>query len=240
MADTRTAAEPGEHDPSARGERAETSARRRSLRRWLRRGAIALGVYVVAVVLGQLAVIAAVLVGRTFGDDPRSDFYGVANFRIVDERVWAGGQPIPQAYAHLYERGVRLVVDLRTGASDDRNEVDLDHLDELGMAYLRLPVPDGNVPSGEQVDRFVDAVERTDGIVLVHCGAGVGRTTSMVSAYLRATGRGPDVLEGLSLGQHTFEQLWFISTGDTNPVVHGLSELLDAPRRAWSRLRAAI
>lgn len=263
MVDARAVAGPGDRERVASGEHAAPDSRsdgaeqaeraapdsrtggaeravRSVVRRWLRRGAFVLGAYALAVVLSQLAIIAAVSVGRAVGDDPRSDFYGVANFRVVDDRVWAGGQPIPQAYADLYDAGVRLVVDLRTGAPDDRNEVDLAHLEELGMGYLRLSVPDGNVPSDEQVELFVEAVERTDGIVLVHCGAGVGRSSSMTSAYLRATGRDPHVVDHLALGQHTVEQLWFISTGDTNVVVHGASELLDAPRRAWSRIRAAI
>jgi len=241
MVDTHAVADPTECEPVDLAAPAEERARSRSTRRrWVRRGAIVLVGYAVAVVLSHLAIITSVYIGRAVGDDPRTDFYGIANFRVVDDKVWAGGQPIPQAYADLYDRGVRLIVDLRTGASDDRNEADLDHLAELGMGYLRMSVPDGNVPTDDQVERFVQAVESTDGIVLVHCGAGVGRSSSMTAAYLRATGRDAHIADHLTLGQHTVEQLWFISTGDTNFVVHGASELLDAPRRAWSRIRAAF
>ncbi len=44
----------------------------------------------------------------------------------------------------------------------------------------------------------------------------------------------------MAAGPHTVEQLWFVATGDTNPLVRRTSELLDAPRRAWSRLRALV
>ena len=49
-----------------------------------------------------------------------------------------------------------------------------------------------------------------------------------------------DVGGQLSLGLHSAEQLWFVTTGDTNPVIRRVSEELDAPRRAWSRLGEAF
>jgi hypothetical protein len=47
-----------------------------------------------------------------------------------------------------------------------------------------------------------------------------------------------------ALGPMSIEQMWFVvATGPghehpTNPVVRRISEVFDAPRRAWSRIRA--
>ena len=123
---------------------------------------------------------------------------------------------------------------------DDRNDDDPAFLRSLGVDYLRLPVRDGHVPSDRQVQQFVDAVEDADGMVLLHCGAGVGRTSSFTAAYARRVDEPVDVGGQLSLGLHSVEQLWFVTTGDTNPVIRRVSEALDAPRRAWSRLGEAF
>jgi protein tyrosine phosphatase (PTP) superfamily phosphohydrolase (DUF442 family) len=197
--------------------------------------------YVAVVVVGHLALQAVTVLTRQLSDDPRTEFSGVPNFRVVDAQVWSGGQPYDHdTYRKLAAEGLALVVDLRTGASDDRNEDDPEFLRTLGVDYLRLPVQDGHVPSDAQIDRFLRAVQDADGMVLLHCGAGVGRSSAFTAAYARRVDARVDVGGQLSMGPHTFEQLWFVSTGDTNPLVRRFSEALDAPRRAWSRLREAF
>ena len=208
--------------------------------RW-RRWAVRVGVgYVVVVVVAHVLIGVGILLSRLFGDHPGTDMAGIPNFRMVDGETWAGGQPDADAYQALADRGVRLVVDLRTGADDDPREDDPTLLRRLGVDYLAVPIPDGHVPSKEQIGRFVAAVRSTDGVVFVHCGGGVGRTSSLTAAYARATETDVRFVETVAIGPHTVEQLWFVATGDTNPVVRRVSELLDAPRRAWSRLTAAV
>jgi uncharacterized protein (TIGR01244 family) len=210
----------------------------RPYRRWALRAAVG---YVVVVIASQFALQGAVVVARWLSDDPRTELSGVPNFRVVDSDVWAGGQPYDEAtYRKLADQGVRLVVDVRTGAPDDRNEDDPAFLRTLGIDYLRLPVRDGHVPSDDQVEQFVSAVQQADGIVLLHCGGGAGRSSAFTAAYARRVGEDVDVGGQLSIGTHTVEQLWFLATGDTNPVVRRVSEALDAPRRAWSRLGQAF
>lgn len=60
-------------------------------------------------------------------------------------------------------------------------------LQEAGLRYLHLPVVDFSAPALEQMDefcRFVDEVRADGGAVLVHCRAGMGRTGTMLAAYL--------------------------------------------------------
>ena len=206
--------------------------------RWRRRVVGAIVVYSLVVVVAHALILVGVVAARLVGERPTTDMAGIHNFRTVDHDTWAGGQPDPEAYGELAERGVRLVVDLRTGSRDDPREDDAALLGALGVAYLALPVRDGHVPSKAQVRRFLAAVRETEGVVFVHCGGGVGRTSALTAAYLRATGARPELLGTTAVGPHTVEQLWFVATGGTNPLVRRTSELLDAPRRAWSQLRA--
>lgn len=220
--------------------RHETSGPGAAVPRWRRRVVGTVVIYFLVVVMAQALLLVGVAAARLVGDRPTTDMAGVHNFRKVDDRTWAGGQPEADAYPELAARGVRLVVDLRTGTRDDPREDDPALLGRLGVGYLRLPVPDGHVPSEDQVRRFLAAAGDTEGVVFVHCGGGVGRTSALTAASMRAAGEGPGLVDTMAVGPHTVEQLWFVATGDTNPLVRRISEMLDAPRRAWSRLRALV
>ena len=208
------------------------------VRRWRRRVVGPIAIYFAVVVVAHALMLIGVAAGRLVAERPTTDTAGVHNFRTVDRVTWAGGQPDADAYGELAARGVRLVVDLRTGTRDDPRKDNPALLGRLGVGYLNLPVPDGHVPSDAQVRRFLAAVRETEGVVFVHCGGGVGRTSALTAAYSRATGADPGLVDTTAVGLHTVEQLWFVATGDTNPLVRRTSELLDAPRRAWSRLKA--
>lgn len=221
--------------PLARRHRSEAEPDQRPGWRWW--GVRAALLYVGLVVVIQVLVWTGVLVARVAGNDPTSAMEDVPNFRVVDERVWAGGQPEAEAYRALAAGGVRLVVDLRTGAADDPKRDDPRFLHSLGIAYVSLPVADGHVPSMRQVERFATLVQGAPGRVFVHCGGGVGRTSALTAAYANRSGAKAPFVDMVAIGPHTLEQLWFVATGDSNVVVRRASEIVDAPRRAWSRFR---
>jgi len=205
--------------------------------------------YAGAVIGFQVLVLAGVGVTRALGHDTRQTTIAtVQNLRPVDDRVWASGQPDEVEYRDLAANGVRLVVDLRTGAPDDPTDDDSANLAELGVERLHLRVPDGHVMTAAQVETLLTAVGDVDGLVLLHCGGGVGRSNTASAAYLAARGRDPSVLEAMAVGPMTLEQLWYIATAEAGEIpaddgpldwtIRRVSRLLDAPRRALSEARA--
>ena len=155
---------------------------------------------------------------------------------VVDRHVWRGAHPDTEGYASLVAAGVTTVVDLR--AEHDASDTD-PIAESAGLSVVHLPVRDGQVPSDEQVVRFVGIVDHAAGIVFVHCGAGVGRTGAMAAAYLTATGQATGssaLVRNLAVGPPTIEQMWHAVTDSAGPprAVVAVSRLLDAPRRLFS------
>lgn len=168
----------------------------------------------------------------------------VRNFAEVDDRLWRGAAPDAEGYRALAVAGVQTVIDLRA-----ENDLHIDDplLRTLGITRVSLPMRDGQAPTRQQVERFLEEVQGSPGRVFVHCGAGVGRTGTMAAAYLVKSGQASPVdalKRNLSVGPPSLEQLAFSAELDDGAVQRptgllvALSRTLDAPRRIWTVLRA--
>lgn len=169
---------------------------------------------------------------------------GVHHFERVDSQgqLWRGAAPSPAGYRALAGLGITTVVDLR---AEDLSAAQLAEPAKAGLNVVRLPIRDGQTPTEQQVQRFLDVVASSSGPVFVHCGAGVGRTGTMAAAYLvQAEKQSPSsaVRRNLAVGPPSIEQIYYgLSLGrdkaEQPPLaVVAVSRLVDAPRRMWSWL----
>ena len=93
----------------------------------------------------------------------------------------------------ICDEGIRAVVSLTT------IPLEREALTKCDIHYLHLPVMDMQAPTLEAIERFVEFVNssrKDERPVLVHCGAGLGRTGTAIACYLVSEGAtGPEALE---------------------------------------------
>jgi atypical dual specificity phosphatase len=109
---------------------------------------------------------------------------------LEDEGVAACAYPRDDnALGDLANRGTRVLINLHE--RPHKPEVLARH----GLTEVHLPVADFTPPTLAQLERGVAAIEQAvarGDRVAVHCGAGLGRTGTLLACYLVARGAGAD------------------------------------------------
>lgn len=105
----------------------------------------------------------------------------------ITPQLHLGGQYTQAGWRRLQKRGVTAVVNLRDEFDDAEAGIAPEH-------YLFLPTVDDTPPTIAQLSqgvRFIHREIKDGGQVYVHCMLGVGRSVTLVAAYLVATGMPP-------------------------------------------------
>jgi atypical dual specificity phosphatase len=91
----------------------------------------------------------------------------------------------PEEFAWLRAQGIEVLMSL----TEDRPR--RDWAEDAGLLVFHEPLIDMEPPTQDQLDRCVSAILRANARnmgVAVHCGAGLGRTGSVLAAYFVAKG----------------------------------------------------
>src|SRR5688572_26191117 len=94
---------------------------------------------------------------------------GMARPAALDELVW------------LREHGIQLLLSLV------ESPLRRDWVNEAGLFAMHIPVEDMHPPSQKQIDLCISAIDKARSQnfgVGVHCGAGLGRTGTILACYL--------------------------------------------------------
>jgi protein-tyrosine phosphatase len=101
-------------------------------------------------------------------------------------------RPGGKAFADLLEQGCTHVVTLLR-ASEQAESIG-QNVQEKGMVWLWVPIPNGDYPRGEIHERLVNAIPQISALldegasVLIHCSAGIHRTGMLGYGLLRWRG----------------------------------------------------
>lgn len=153
----------------------------------------------------------------------------------VTEQLAVGGAPLSYAQLDsLRRQGVDAILNL-CGEYTDLHDIEAGH----GFEVRYLPVEDEHAPDMEAMDAalaWLDEAIYLGKKVLIHCRHGIGRTGTLLNAYILRRGLGHKgakaILKGLKSQPANFQQWWAIRRyAKANPRLELREPSLEARRR---------
>lgn len=99
---------------------------------------------------------------------------------MEDRIAISNGYHSPEFYiSYFLKNGVRTIIRLNNPQTYDSKIFRC-----AGIEHHDLFFPDGSTPSKNVLLKFLNVAENTQGAIAVHCKAGLGRTGSLIGAYI--------------------------------------------------------
>jgi atypical dual specificity phosphatase len=144
---------------------------------------------------------------------------------IEDQLLGCAYPKTDAALGVLREQGISILINLHERPHDESR------LAEYGLTSLELPVSDFSTPTPEQLDAGIAAIDEAlanGQRVAVHCGAGLGRTGTLLACYLVAQG---------STAQAAIQRVrevrpGSIETGEQSEAIRAFAETIEARNEA--------
>jgi tyrosine-protein phosphatase SIW14 len=105
----------------------------------------------------------------------------IPNFHQVNQHVYRGGQPGPEAWQSLAKMGVKTVIDLRR-EDEHSTAAEAQAVAAAGMIYVNVPMKGVVAPTNEQIGKVLTLLDSKDP-VFVHCKRGADRTGAVIACY---------------------------------------------------------
>ncbi len=142
---------------------------------------------IILIVASSILAIAGLLLGTFLTQDglapPSSGMNGeslpagIEKFQKLDDDLYRGAQPGAKGFKELEKLGIRTVVNLRTGHSDEES------LGGTSLAYRNIGMNVWDVDEPDVIAFLKLVSDRSKGPFFVHCEHGVDRTGFMCAIY---------------------------------------------------------
>ena len=105
----------------------------------------------------------------------------IPNFHQVNDHVYRGGQPEPQAWPALAKMGIKTVIDLRR-EDEHSTAAEAQAVKAAGMNYVNVPMKGVVSPTHDQIAKVLSVFDSGEP-VFVHCKRGADRTGTVIACY---------------------------------------------------------